>query len=94
MILPCSCKPQRVMTLEIYHCHLKIFPHLCVESAILGFTVGVTKAEFLLYRNSYTEIQTNTLRRSWIRSELPFVNYHHSFLHTSKNLHIDSTLLS
>lgn len=51
MILPCSCKPQRVMAFEIYHSHLKKCPHLCVESAILGFITGVTTAESLLSRN-------------------------------------------
>lgn len=53
MILPCSCKPQRIMTFEIYHCHFKKHPHLCVQSAMLGFILRVTKV--LPSRNLYNQ---------------------------------------
>lgn len=51
MTVACRCKPQRVMTFEIRHCHFKKLSHLCVESAMLGFIIRVTKVKYLLSRN-------------------------------------------
>lgn len=71
MILPCSCKPQRIMTFEIYHCHFKKHPHLCVQSAMLGFILRVTKV--LPSRNYTIKIQTDPPTiTNWINAIMAF----------------------